>query len=72
MRAKVKSKIIPTSALKIEGKERFVGAKEEWLVEFVGDQNPVPKAPPRSKRGREMREQRKCQKSDCQKSNEEE
>ena len=38
-------------------------------VELVGDQNPGPETPPRIKRGRERREQRKCQgRSDCQRS----
>ena len=35
--------------------------KEGWSIELIGDQNPCPEAPPRSKIGRERREQRKCQ-----------
>ena len=51
VRVKVKSKVIPASFLKIEGRGTFVGAKEKRLVELGGDQNSGPKAPPRSKRG---------------------
>ena len=51
MRVEVKSKVIPTSFLKIKGRETFVGAKEGRLVELVGDQNPSSEAPPRSKKG---------------------
>ena len=50
MKVKVKSKVIPTNFLKIEGKRTFVGPKEGWLVELVGGRNPGPKAPPTSKR----------------------
>ena len=56
----------------------FVGAKdqrerERQLVKSVGYQNPGPVAPPRSKRGQEKREQRRCQeRSDCQRSGGEE
>ena len=40
------------------------------IEELVGGQNPGPKAPPRSRKGQEKREQRKCQeRSDCQRSN---
>ena len=39
------------------------------MEELVGDQDPDPKAPPRSRRGRERREQKNCQgRSDCQRS----
>ena len=51
MRVEVKSKVIPTSFLKVKGRETFVGAKEGRLVELVGDQNPSSEAPPRSKKG---------------------
>ena len=34
--------------------------KEERLVKLVGDQNPSPKALPRSRKGQERKEQRKC------------
>ena len=47
--------------------------KEGWLVELVGDQNPGSEAPPRSKIGRERKEQRRCQeRSDCRRSDKEE
>ena len=42
--------------------------KEGQLVELVGDQNPCPEAPPKSKR----REQRSCPKTNYQRSNGEE
>ena len=61
MRVKVKSKIISRIFLKIEGRVTFVGEKDGQLVELVGDQSPGPEEPPRSKIGREKREQRKCQ-----------
>ena len=38
--------------------------REKWLLELVDDQNAVPGAPPRSKIGREKREQRCHGKSD--------
>ena len=73
MRVKVKSKVILTSFLKIQGRETSVGAKDGRLVELVGDQNTGSEAPPRSKTGRERKEQRRCQgRSDCQRSDEEE
>ena len=54
MRVEVKSKVIPTSFLKIEGRGNLRwgerSGKEGQLVELVGDQNPSPKAPIRSKR----------------------
>ena len=60
MRVKVKSKVIPTSFLKIEVGDVRLGEtpeKEGRLVESVGNQNPGPKAPPRSQ---DKMEQRKC------------
>ena len=55
MKVKVKGKVIPTSFLKIErrGDVRWGERpeKEGWLVELVGDQNPGPETPPRSKKG---------------------
>ena len=49
------------------------GEIEERLVELVGNQNPGPEAPPTRKRGRERREQRRCQgRSDRQRSDGEE
>ena len=61
MRVKVNSIVIPASFLKIEGSETFVGEKEGWLIELVGDQNPGPAASPRNKRWRERMEQRRFQ-----------
>ena len=77
MRVKVKSKVILTSFLKIQGRKTFVGAKKNEnkgrLVELVGDQNQGSEAPPWSNIGRERKKQRRFQgRSDCQKSNEEE
>ena len=77
VRVKVKSKVILTSFPKSQGRETFVGAKdqikEERLVELVGGQNPGSKAPPWSKIGQERKEQRRCQgRSECQSSDEEE
>ena len=73
VRVKVRSKDIPMSFLKIEGRGAFVGKKEGSLVELVGDQNPGPEAPPKRKIGRERREQRRYQgRSDCQRSGGEE
>ena len=47
--------------------------KEGQLIELVGDQNPGPEAPPRSKLGQERKQERKCQgRSNCQRSDEEE
>ena len=47
--------------------------KEGRLVELVGDQNPGYEASPKSKIGRERKEQRRCQgRSDCQRSDKEE
>ena len=47
--------------------------KKGRLVELVGDQNPGSEAPPRSKIGRERKEQRRCQgRSDCQRGDEKE
>ena len=47
--------------------------KKGQLIELVSDQNPDSEAPPRSKIGRERKEQRRCQgKGNCQKSDGEE
>ena len=44
--------------------------REGQIEGLVGGQNPGPQAPPRSKKGQERREQRRCQeKSDYQRSN---
>ena len=57
MRVKVRSKVIPASFLKVEGKgdarwgERL--EREGQIKELVGDQNPGPEAPPMSKKGSE-------------------
>ena len=49
VKAEVKSKVIPTNFMKIEGRAE----KEEQLVDVIGNQTPSPEAPPRSKkRGR--------------------
>ena len=73
MTVKVKSKVIPTSFLKIQTRETFVEAKEGQLVELVGDQNSGSEAPPRSEIGLERKEQRRCQgRSDCQRSDKKE
>ena len=66
MRVKVKSKDIPVSFLKVEGRRTLVGAidrreRKGQIEELVSDQNPGPKAPPRSKKGQEKREQRRFQ-----------
>ena len=67
MRGKIRSKVIPTSFLKNEGRGTLVGGKgrkkKGRIEELVGGQNPGPEAPPRSKKGRKRREQGKCQKS---------
>ena len=60
MRVKVRSKVIPTSFLKIEGRGTLVGVKnqrERKLEELVGVQKPSREALPRSKKGQEKREQ---------------
>ena len=72
MRVKLKGKVIPASFLKIEGRghslKQKTGEREEQIEELIGDQNPGPEAPPRSKR--ERKEQRKRQgRSDCRRSN---
>ena len=54
VRVKVGGKAISASFLKIEGWETLVGAKDRGkrqIEELICDQNPGPKAPPRSKRG---------------------
>ena len=64
MSVKVKSKVIPTSFLKIEGTETLVEAihqrKRGRLVELVGDQSPGSEALSRSRIERERRRQRRC------------
>ena len=70
MRVDVGGKAIPASFLKIKGRGTLVGAKDQkregQIKELVGGQNPGPVAPPRSKKGQERREQRKCQgRSNC-------
>ena len=66
MRVEVNGKAIPTRFQKIEGwgNDARWGERPEregQLEELVGDQNPSPKASPRSKIERERREQRRCQ-----------
>ena len=66
MRVKVGGKVIPASFLKVEERGTLVGAKdwrerEGWIEELVDGQNPGPEAPPKSKKGKEKREQRRCQ-----------
>ena len=73
VRVKVKGKVIPASFRKIEGRGILVGAKDRrekrQLEEMVVDQTPGPEAPPRSKKRRERRKQRKCQeRRHCQRS----
>ena len=68
---KVRGKVIPASFQKTKGRGMLVGAKDQrgQIEELVGGQNPGPEATPRSKKGQEKREQRKCQdRSDCQRS----
>ena len=53
VRVNVKSKVIPTSFMKIEGRRMFVGEKDRGrLVELGSHQKQGQKAPPRSKTGR--------------------
>ena len=76
MRVKVGTKVIPASFLKIEERGMLVGAiswrereREGQIEDLVGGRNPGPEAPPRSKKGQEKMEQRRCQeRSDCQRS----
>ena len=61
---KVKSKVILASFLKIEGRGTLIGAndrREGQIEKLVGDQNPGPEASPRNRKGRERREQKRCQ-----------
>ena len=70
MRVKVRGKAIPASFLKIEGRGMLVGAKEGQIEELLDGQNPGLGARPRSMKGQERREQRRCQeRSNCQRSN---
>ena len=76
VRVKVEGIVIPASFWKIEGRSTLVGGerpdREGQTKELVGDQNPGPEAPPRSRRRRERRKQRKFQgRSDFQRSDEE-
>ena len=72
MRVKVGDKVIPASFQKIEERGTLVGAigqREGRVEELVDGQNPGPGALPRSKKGQEKREQRRCQESsNCQRS----
>ena len=71
MSVKVEGKVIPASFQKIEGRGTFVGQKtgDGQIEKLVCGQNPGPEAPPRSRKGPERREQRKCQgRSDGQRS----
>ena len=64
MRVKVGGKIIPASFLKLKEGGRSLGRKtgeKETDRRLVSGQNPGPEALPRSKKGNEKREQRKCQ-----------
>ena len=69
VRVKVNCKVIPTSTLKIEGRQLYVGGrpeKEGQLAESIGNQSPSFEVPERSKRGIESKEQRRFQeRSDC-------
>ena len=59
VRFKVRGKVISANFLKIEGRRTLVGAKdrrEGQIEELVGDHNPGPEAPPKSKKGQESRE----------------
>ena len=63
MGVKVRGKVIPVSFLKVEGRETLIGAKD-WrgqIEELEDHQKPGPKAPPMSRKGKERREQRRCQ-----------
>ena len=65
VRAKVRCKAIPASFLKVEGRadSRWGDRteREGQIEELVDDQNPGPEVPPKSKKGQEKREQRRCQ-----------
>ena len=60
---KVRSKVIPTSFWKVEGRGDSCWGKrpekEGQVEEWLGDQNPGPEAPPRSRKERIRREQRR-------------
>ena len=63
MGVKVRGKVILSSFLRVEGRGCSLGGKtgrEGQIEELVGGQNPGPVAPPRSKKGQERREQRRC------------
>ena len=65
MGVNVGGKVIPASFPKIEGRgdarwgER--PEREGRIEELVDGQNPGPEVPPRSKKGEERREQKRCQ-----------
>ena len=70
-------KLSHPNKLSKKSRETFVGAKDrrkrDSLAKLVGDQNPGPETPPKSKTARERREKRRCrERSDCQKSDGEE
>ena len=77
MTVKVRSKVIPTSFWKVEGRGDSCWVKrpekEGQVKEWLGDQNPGPEAPARSRKDRMRREQRRCRgRSDCPLSDKEE
>ena len=64
MRVKVIGKACQQAFRKLKEGRRSLGQKtgeRGRLIELVGNQNPGFEAPPRSKKGRERREQRRCQ-----------
>ena len=67
---KVGGKVIPASFRKLKEENARWGkrlGRERQIEELVGDQNRGPEASPRSMKGQERREQRRCQgRSDCQ------
>ena len=59
MRIEIRSKVIPASFLKVEGRGRSLGQKtgeDRQIEELVSDRNPGPEAPPMCKKGKERRE----------------
>ena len=73
MGVKAEGKVVSASFLNVERRRTLVGVKDQRegeIKELASNRNPAPKAPPMSKKGREGREQRKCQRrSNCQRSN---
>ena len=61
MRVKVRSKVIPASFLKVEGRETLVGAKTVERGTDKKNWSPDLKAPLMSKKEPERMEQRRCQ-----------